>query len=71
MAITHSPAAVAPFGAITIHRVITALWALAERLQDWNDSRRTTAALRRLNAAALKDIGLTRAEVDDFGRKGL
>jgi uncharacterized protein YjiS (DUF1127 family) len=71
MATTYSPAAVAPFGAITVHRVVTVLWDVAVMLCAWNDRRRTITALRALSPDQLHDIGLTRADVDDFGRKGL
>jgi len=39
-------------------------------LRAWNDTRRTIVALRALSAAQLDDIGLTRADVENFGRKG-
>ena len=71
MATTYSPAAVAPFGAITIHRVLTVLWDVGVMLCAWNDRRRTIIALRALSADQLHDVGLTPADVDDFGRKGL
>ena len=69
MATTFPPAAVAPFGAITIHRVITVLWGAADTLCAWNKRRRTIAVLRALNPTQLDDVGLTRSNVDDFARK--
>ncbi len=71
MATTTIRTAVAPFGAITVHRVVTAISGVADKLRAWNDTRRTVNALRGLSAAQLDDIGLTRADIEDFGRKGL
>jgi uncharacterized protein YjiS (DUF1127 family) len=65
MAITYTPA-VAPLGAIAIHRTVGAVTDLFVAIRDWNDVRRTAAALSRLSADQLDDIGLTRG---DFGRK--
>jgi uncharacterized protein YjiS (DUF1127 family) len=62
--------AAAPFGAITIHRMVTAVSGVAENLRAWNETRRTINALRALSPAQLDDIGLTRSQVEDFGRKG-
>jgi uncharacterized protein YjiS (DUF1127 family) len=71
MATTTIRTAVAPFGAITVHRVITAISGVADKLRAWNDTRRTVIALRALSPAQLDDIGLTPADVENFGRKGL
>ena len=71
MATTYAPAAFAPFGAITIHRVITALWSVADKLYAWNARRRTITALRALSPTQLDDIGLTDGDVDNFARMGL
>jgi uncharacterized protein YjiS (DUF1127 family) len=65
MAITYTPA-VAPFGAITIHRTVGAVSDLFVAMRDWNNARRTVAALSRLNDGQLDDIGLARG---DIGRK--
>ena len=62
MAITYTPA-VAPMGAVAIHRAVTAVSGLFVAIRDWNDARRTVAALSRLNADQLDDIGLTRADI--------
>ncbi len=70
MATTDTRTAVAPFGAITVHRVATALSGVVGTLRAWNDTRRTINTLRALSAAQLDDIGLTRADVENFGRKG-
>ncbi len=71
MATTYTRTAAAPFGTITVHRVVGALLGVAAKLRSRNDTRRTITALRALNAAQLNDIGMTRADVEDFGRKGL
>jgi uncharacterized protein YjiS (DUF1127 family) len=62
MAITTTPA-VAPLGAVAIHRTIGALSGLVAAIRKMNDARRTAAALRRLNPNLLDDIGLTRADI--------
>ncbi len=71
MATTTIRTAVAPFGAITVHRVVTALSGVVGTLRAWNDTRRTINALRALSPAQLDDIGLTRADVERFSREGL
>ena len=65
MATTNIRTAVAPFGAITVHRVVTALSGVVGTLRAWNDTRRTVNALRALSPAVLDDIGLTRADIED------
>ena len=71
MATTDTRTAVSPFGAITVHRVVTALWGVVDTLRAWNDTRRTIVALRGLTAAQLDDIGLTLGDVENFRRNGL
>ncbi len=70
MATTYARTAVAPLGAITVHRVVTALSGVVATLRAWNDTRRTLVALRALSAAQLDDIGMTPRDVENFGRKG-
>ena len=70
MATTYTRTAVAPFGAITVHRVATALLGVVGTLRAWNDTRRTINTLRALSAAQLDDIGLTRGDIEEFARKG-
>ena len=69
MANTFTRAAIAPFGAITVHRIITAVSDIATTLRAWNETRRTIAVLRSLSPAQLDDIGLTRGDVEDFGNR--
>ena len=68
MATTYTRTAVAPFGATFARRVVTTLSGVAGKLRAWNDNRRTINALRALSPAQLDDIGLTRADVENFGR---
>ena len=70
MAITFTRTAVAPFGAITVHNVVTAIAGVADKLRAWNDTRRTINALRALSPAQLDDIGLTRGDINRFSREG-
>ncbi len=70
MATTFTRTAVAPFGAITVHRFVAAISGVVDTMRAWNDTRRTVVVLRGLSAAQLDDIGLTRADIEHFGRKG-
>ncbi len=65
MAITYIPA-VAPMGAVAIHRAVSAVSNLLDALRDWNDARRTANTLSYLKADVLEDIGLTKG---DFYRR--
>ncbi len=69
MAITYTPA-VAPLGAVAIHRAVGALSGLVAAIREQNDARRTVAALRYLKADLLDDIGLTQGDFARFSRKG-
>ncbi len=62
MATTYIPA-VAPMGAVAIHRAVGAVSNLLVAVRDWNNTRRTVATLNRLNADVLDDIGLTRGDI--------
>lgn len=62
--------AAAPFGAITIHRIVTAVMGVVARIRSWNDYRKTINALRALTPDQLDDIGLTQADIENFGSKG-
>ncbi|HSF93561.1 MAG TPA: DUF1127 domain-containing protein [Thermohalobaculum sp.] len=70
MTITSMTAPVAPFGAITAHRIVTGFESALAALREWNETRRTIAILRALNADQLEDIGLSRADVEAMGHKG-
>ncbi|WP_299358017.1 DUF1127 domain-containing protein [uncultured Paracoccus sp.] len=43
---------------------------LAAMVASWRDVRRTRAALNRLSDRELKDIGLTRGDIDQVARRG-
>lgn len=60
----------APFGAITVHRIVRAFAKAAEAFRQWREVRRTVNALRRLTPAQLDDIGLTPADVEEIARRG-
>jgi uncharacterized protein YjiS (DUF1127 family) len=70
MATTYNPT-VAPLGATVTRRAVGALSAMVAAIRKWNDTRRTVAALRQLDAHLLDDIGLTRGGVHEFSRRGL
>jgi len=59
-----------PFGAITVHRVVSAFTKAASALRSWRETRRTVNALRRLTPAQLDDIGLTPADIEEIARRG-
>ena len=58
---TNTPAA--PFGAITIYRLVRAGAGIAEAARSWVIARRTRRILARLSDEILDDIGLTRADI--------
>lgn len=53
-----------PFGALTVHRIVTAVANVAATFHRWNQTRLTVAELRRLTDRQLDDIGLTRADIE-------
>lgn len=59
-----------PFGAITVHRVVSFGNRMLSEIRAWNDVRRTAAALRALTPAQLEDIGLVPADIDIVARRG-
>jgi uncharacterized protein YjiS (DUF1127 family) len=68
MATTYNSTTAAPIGATVTHRIVAALSGVAGKVRTWNDNRRTVNALRALSPAQLNDIGLTRADIENFGR---
>lgn len=52
-----------PFGALTVHRMVTAVTNRIEAVRHWSRRRRTVAELSRLSPRQLEDIGLTPADV--------
>ncbi len=69
MAITTSAPAL-PFGAVAAHRVVSAVSALVDAYNNWQETRRTVVALRALSPAQLDDIGLTSADIAEFSLTG-
>ena len=49
--------------AFSVRSALT-LGGLVTRVASWNEARRTRAALSRLSAHELEDIGLTRGDID-------
>ena len=52
-----------PFGALTVHRIVTAVSNVAGKIRRWSEKRRTVNELSRLSRRQLEDIGLTPADV--------
>lgn len=59
-----------PFGALTVHRIVTFASEIGERYRTWAETRRTADILRRLDDDQLDDIGLTRGDIEDLARTG-
>jgi uncharacterized protein YjiS (DUF1127 family) len=58
----------APFGAISIFRLVQGFGAVFASLAAWNDARMTRKALSRLTDRELDDIGLCRGDIESIGR---
>lgn len=56
---------VAPFGAITIHRAISALDEVRNAFIAWRKSRATRVALHSLSDEILNDIGVSRWDIEN------
>ncbi len=67
MAATHASRP-APFGAISVFRLVNGLGSIGESFSAWNDARITRKALGRLTDRELDDIGLCRGDIDLIGR---
>lgn len=65
---TYETSRAAPFGAITVFRMVQALGNTATALQSWNSARITRKALSKLSNRELDDIGLCRGDIDLIGR---
>ena len=55
-----------PFGAITTYRVIHLIEGVANSFSSWNSKRKTYKELNALTARELNDVGISRAEVENF-----
>ena len=58
----------APFGAITVYRMVQSVARTAEALKAWNSARITRKSLNRLSNRELDDIGLCRGDIELIGR---
>ena len=58
----------APFGAISIFRLVTVIGDTIAALSAWNDARVTLNALGKLSDRELDDIGLCRGDIEMIGR---
>ena len=65
---TYETSRTAPFGAITVFRMVQYVTGFADLFQTWNSSRITRKALSRLSNRELDDIGLCRGDIDLIGR---
>ncbi len=58
----------APFGAITVYRMVQSVGRTVEALKAWNSARITRKSLNRLSNRELDDIGLWRGDIELIGR---
>lgn len=58
----------APFGAITVYRMVQSVAHTVEALKAWNSARITRKSLNRLSNRELDDIGLCRGDIELIGR---
>jgi len=65
---TYETSRAAPFGAITVFRMVQAAGNAVTTLQTWNSARITRKALSKLSNRELDDIGLCRGDIDLIGR---
>lgn len=59
-----------PFGALTVHRLVSAVDAALLPVARWIQVRRTAEMLRQLDDHRLDDLGLSRADVEHFAEHG-
>ena len=65
---TYETSRTAPFGAITVFRMVQSVSNAATSFQVWNAARITRNALSKLSNRELDDIGLCRGDIDLIGR---
>lgn len=58
----------APFGAVTVYRLVAFVERGLIALRTWDTNRRTANALSSLSDHELQDIGLSRGDIADLGR---
>lgn len=56
----------APFGAVTVHRMISTVETVFAGILAWRKAAQTDAALRKLTDRELADLGLDRGWLEDF-----
>ncbi|WP_293575038.1 DUF1127 domain-containing protein [Phaeobacter sp.] len=56
----------APLGAVTLLRLVDAVYTVKSSILSWKEARDTRNALSQLTDVQLDDIGLTRAEIARF-----
>ena len=65
---TYETSRKAPFGAITVFRMVQLTTGFAAAFQTWNSTRITRKSLSKLSNRELDDIGLCRGDIDLIGR---
>jgi uncharacterized protein YjiS (DUF1127 family) len=65
---TYETSRAAPFGAITVFRMVQAVGNAGTAVKLWNSARITRNALSKLSNRELDDIGLCRGDIDLIGR---
>jgi uncharacterized protein YjiS (DUF1127 family) len=65
---TYETSRTAPFGAITVFRMVQSVSNAATSFRVWNAARITRNALSKLSNRELDDIGLCRGDIDLIGR---
>ncbi len=65
---TYETSRTAPFGAISVFRMVQTATNVAVAFQTWNAARITRKALSMLSNRELDDIGLCRGDIDLIGR---
>ena len=58
----------APFGAISVYRMVQPVAHTLDALKAWNSARITRKSLDRLSNRELDDIGLCRGDIELIGR---
>lgn len=58
----------APFGAITVYRMVQSVGQTVDAMKAWNSARITRKSLNRLSNRELDDIGLCRGDIELIGR---
>ena len=65
---TYETSRTAPFGAISVFRLVQSVGNFATSFQIWNAARITRNALSKLSNRELDDIGLCRGDIELIGR---